>query len=254
MSQLSGRGIEIHTVQLCTECNFGHRITDMSTEIHKNATTACTDPAPSHREAKRIRTHRAIEDAATALVLERGFQDVTVDDICKPVGISRRTFFNYFNSKEEAVLGSGHRELSEEEVEQFCEQEHPNLPAATLSLLVSLILDPNRDELFSAETEARRKAICEEEPAFIRHQISRFHDAREAISAAIIRYYERYPQARKTNESVEDEAYALTGVVFSTVMSAMHSGTHTGNLTPAHLRATSATMLQATIDLLRPSP
>ncbi|MFC6317870.1 TetR family transcriptional regulator [Corynebacterium gerontici] len=223
----------------------------MSTESHTDPTGSHSDPTLSHREAKRIRTHRAIEAAATQQVLERGFHEVTVDEICAPVGISRRTFFNYFNSKEEAVLGTGHRELSEEEVQAFCSQQHANLPASTLSLLVSLILDPNRDSLFDAATEARRKSICEQEPAFIRHQIARFHGAREAVTEAVSEYFAHFPQARRTQESAEDEARALTGVVFSAVMSAMQSAKHSGNLTPAHLRATSSRMLQATIDLLQ---
>ncbi|NMB23443.1 MAG: TetR family transcriptional regulator, partial [Corynebacterium sp.] len=64
---------------------------------------------PSLREMKRRQTLEAIEDHATSLVLERGFDDVTVDDICAGAGISKRTFFNYVESKEVAVVGPGPR-------------------------------------------------------------------------------------------------------------------------------------------------
>lgn len=40
------------------------------------------------------------------LVLERGYEETTVDDICAAAEISRSTFFRYFSSKEEALFGT----------------------------------------------------------------------------------------------------------------------------------------------------
>jgi AcrR family transcriptional regulator len=39
------------------------------------------------------------------LVLERGYEQTTVDDICAAAEISRSTFFRYFPSKEDALFG-----------------------------------------------------------------------------------------------------------------------------------------------------
>ncbi|WP_375385156.1 TetR/AcrR family transcriptional regulator [uncultured Microbacterium sp.] len=57
------------------------------------------------RERKRVKTSEAIHAAAIELVLERGLEAATVDAISERADVSSRTFFNYFPSKEDAVLG-----------------------------------------------------------------------------------------------------------------------------------------------------
>jgi AcrR family transcriptional regulator len=57
------------------------------------------------RERKRLATRRAIQVAALELVAEHGLGGVTIDEISRVADISPRTFFNYFPSKEDAVLG-----------------------------------------------------------------------------------------------------------------------------------------------------
>jgi len=46
------------------------------------------------------------EAAAIAfrVFLDRGFDDVTVDELCAAMGLSRRSFFRYFKAKEDVVL------------------------------------------------------------------------------------------------------------------------------------------------------
>lgn len=62
-------------------------------------------PEPGLRERKRAATRRAIQRAALAVVSERGLDGATVDEIARVADISPRTFFNYFPSKEDAILG-----------------------------------------------------------------------------------------------------------------------------------------------------
>ncbi|TNU76185.1 TetR family transcriptional regulator [Miniimonas arenae] len=60
---------------------------------------------PTLRARKKAARHDAFVDAARRLVRERGLDGVTVEDVCDVVGVSPRTFFNYFATKEDAVLG-----------------------------------------------------------------------------------------------------------------------------------------------------
>jgi AcrR family transcriptional regulator len=55
------------------------------------------------RERRRRQTSADIRDAAVRLARERGFDKVTIDEICAEAGISSRTFFNYFPNKESAI-------------------------------------------------------------------------------------------------------------------------------------------------------
>lgn len=59
------------------------------------------------------RTWTAIHRAAADATLARG-SDVTVAQIAEAAGVSPRTFFNYFDSKEDAIIGVRSPQLSEE--------------------------------------------------------------------------------------------------------------------------------------------
>jgi AcrR family transcriptional regulator len=57
----------------------------------------------SLRERKKLNTRWALSDAALELAVERGFDNVTREDIANRAGVSLRTFNNYFAGKYEAI-------------------------------------------------------------------------------------------------------------------------------------------------------
>ena len=56
------------------------------------------------RERKKAATRQSLHQAALRLAMAGGLDNVTVEDIADEVGVSRRTFSNYFANKEDAVL------------------------------------------------------------------------------------------------------------------------------------------------------
>lgn len=56
--------------------------------------------------------------AAVRIVEEKGYDETTVDDIADAVGISQRTFFRYYPTKEDAFL-LGHRSFGDL-IDSFC--------------------------------------------------------------------------------------------------------------------------------------
>lgn len=57
------------------------------------------------RERKKRACHARIHAAAVELALERGADNVTVEEIANAAGISPRTFFNYFPTRLDALVG-----------------------------------------------------------------------------------------------------------------------------------------------------
>ncbi|MEG3614961.1 MULTISPECIES: TetR/AcrR family transcriptional regulator [Isoptericola] len=78
-----------------------------------------TDPPAGLRARKKQARADAIVDAAQRLVLDRGLDAVTVEGIAEAAGISPRTFFNYFDSKDDAVLGQRGLDVDDAAVATF---------------------------------------------------------------------------------------------------------------------------------------
>jgi AcrR family transcriptional regulator len=69
-----------------------------------------TETAKSRRSGLREATRRAVRaeiaNAAMTLFMERGFEETTVEQVASAVGMSGRSIFRYFDTKEDMVVGS----------------------------------------------------------------------------------------------------------------------------------------------------
>jgi AcrR family transcriptional regulator len=64
---------------------------------------APSDAPPGLRERKKVATRQSLSEAAMRLAIQRGLDNVLVEDIAEAAGVSTRTFNNYFASKYEAI-------------------------------------------------------------------------------------------------------------------------------------------------------
>ncbi|WP_191252773.1 TetR/AcrR family transcriptional regulator [Amycolatopsis oliviviridis] len=109
-----------------------------------------SDPAAplGLRERKKRAARRAMSEAALKLAAEKGVEQVRVEDIANAVGVSARTFNNYFSSKEEAIC-SFIVERQERVLEALRERppEEPLWEAVSAATLETYGRDgePNRD-------------------------------------------------------------------------------------------------------------
>lgn len=70
--------------------------------MHFVIQSATTSAAAERKHA----TARRLTSRCRHLTAELGLNGFTIDEVCQEVGISRRTFFNYFPTKEDAVFGT----------------------------------------------------------------------------------------------------------------------------------------------------
>ena len=67
------------------------------------------DSATGLRERRREATASRLTALARELTAAGGLSGFTIEELCERADVSRRTFFNYFSSKEDAVLGRSAR-------------------------------------------------------------------------------------------------------------------------------------------------
>lgn len=84
-----------------------------------------TAAPPSLRERKKLATRQALHKVALRLIGERGLEQVTVEEICAEVGVSARTFFNYYPSKVAAAFDLFLVEISDATATWFRESTGP---------------------------------------------------------------------------------------------------------------------------------
>ena len=113
----------------------------------------------TQRQKNQRETWNAIHEAAYSLVVHHKSPTVTVEEIAAAAGVSRRTFFNYFPTKEDAILGTKLPDVTDEIVKSYTRSE-----ADELTRVVHLFLTVLRTSL-PGEGMARRKVAVQAMPS-----------------------------------------------------------------------------------------
>lgn len=174
--------------------------------------------SPGLRERKRRETRLRIEDCATALILDRGFDQVTLEEICEEAGVSRRTFFNYFDSKDQVVTGTGISVIPPEDLDRFATTDSENVIRDILRYIGDRIdndpdmspdLSPDRET--SLRIKARRRRIIDTTPHLMVSGMRRFDQLAGSILEAIHGHLTRFPGRQRSPElTLHEEATLLT--------------------------------------------
>ncbi len=141
------------------------------------------DSTLGRREQKKLDTRRAIRDAALELAAQCGLEGLTVEAIAHAAGVSPRTFFNYFSSKEDALVAD-----PTEAATQVCTLllERPT-EEAPMRALHNAVMDspyfgsiqPNRERTLA------RQRLTQHNPSLMKHQLGKIAQLEHTFAIAL---------------------------------------------------------------------
>jgi len=171
-------------------------------------------PTLGLRDRKRVESRARMEKAAVELVVRVGLQQATVEAICEAADVSPRTFFNYFDSKEDAVLG-----LPEIEVDEDIVRRHAETAARVdvVEALVDLILEITSPAIQNTTLHAARSTILQRYPELFSRQLARLTRMTDELLDAVRALMARDPRFSDSAEAASLLAEPILALCSATV-------------------------------------
>jgi AcrR family transcriptional regulator len=140
--------------------------------------------APGLRERKLLATATNITTVSRRLTINQGLSGFTIEEVCREVGISRRTFFNYFPSKEDAIIGGDSEGEAQAIVADFFARGARGF-SAVIDDLITLIA-AHFDAVGADATEhAEFIATLEAEPRLLARFVGVSREREKALAALV---------------------------------------------------------------------
>jgi AcrR family transcriptional regulator len=155
-----------------------------------------SDSADSLRDRRRTDTTRNLIRVARRFTAERGLSGFTVEELCSEAAVSRRTFFNYFASKDDAVLGVPLEKADAAAVAAFLTGARGDGPGISPMLLTDLaVLEEERWRALDIVPETVHDLLraVEKEPRLLGRMVE-LGAEREKFDARLIEQRENLPQ------------------------------------------------------------
>jgi AcrR family transcriptional regulator len=174
-------------------------------------TTATSEPGL--RERKRLATRRGIQRAVLTLVSDRGLDRVTVDDISAEAGVSPRTFFNYFGSKEAAVIGDSLPVPPQEQIDRFLSAPADGSVLDDLGELLAWSAEASEDD---HELQRLRRGVLRDHPQIFGARMASLRQFESAIAEVVADRLARSPQyAGRSRAELLDRGLLVTLVAMA---------------------------------------
>jgi len=167
------------------------------------------------RERKRRATRRAIQRAALKLSTEQGFDRVTVDEISALAQVSPRTFFNYFPSKEAAVIGDVPALPNASVIDEFVNAGPEQTVLDGIRDLLAGAVDDS-DEAEDRDVHDLRRELLKANPQLFTLRMAGMKQIEAELTAVVQRRLAvDAPELAADDEALESRARLITLVAFA---------------------------------------
>jgi AcrR family transcriptional regulator len=162
------------------------------------------------RERKKLATRVALHEAALRLVAELGLEHVSIEDVTARADVSPRTFFNYFGSKDDAVLGLDPAAPARQAAALLARPAGESALAAMRALAREQATEMAEDR----QLWPLRVQVIEAHPALVGRLAAAFGESERVLAAAI---------AERTGAGVDDVLpMLLAGVAAAAMRTSLH--------------------------------
>ncbi|MBD8141826.1 TetR/AcrR family transcriptional regulator [Frigoribacterium sp. CFBP 13605] len=136
---------------------------------------------------RRLRTRFELTAAARRLTAEHGLAGFTIEELCASVGISRRTFFNHFASKDDVVVGVALDDDDEALDGYSSSRRDPRLPplSTVFDDLGALVVERVENVGLTRGQAAHFKAALDREPRLFGAMMRQGDEQRRRVVSAV---------------------------------------------------------------------